>query len=121
MIQPSLTVVLPAANWPRQTPLDVTVKVENLTGVDMDLTLLSGMTADLLLAKSGQPVWRFSQERMFTQALRPWPLASGEARTLTFTIGTEVLTSLAPGGYSLQAQLNTFDRPSSAPVALTLE
>lgn len=121
VIQPTLSLMLSDSHWPRDTPLDVAAKVENTTDHTMELTLLSGMTADLILSQGKQPVWQFSHERMFTQALRPWPLEAGAEKALTFTISSEVLSALEPGDYNLQVELNTIDRPRSARVEITLK
>ena len=121
MIQPSLTMEQPGSPWPRDTSLDVSAQVENTTAHAMELTLLSGMTADLILAKGKQPVWQFSHERMFTQALRPWTLAAGGQKALTFTISSDVLSALEPGEYTLQVELNTIDKPRSDRVEITLK
>ncbi|WP_035385180.1 BsuPI-related putative proteinase inhibitor [Ferrimonas futtsuensis] len=121
MIQPSLSLALPDSQWSRQSSLDVAARVENTTAHAMELTLLSGMTADLILSQGKQPVWQFSHERMFTQALRPWTLEAGEHKALTFTISSDVLSALEPGEYNLQVELNTLDKPRSARVEITLE
>jgi hypothetical protein len=66
----------------------------------------SGMTADLwLLSPDGTRVWGWSDEMMFTQALREVTMASGETITVDFQLPSHALAMIQGPGYRLKAIL----------------
>jgi hypothetical protein len=66
----------------------------------------SGMTADLwLLSPDGTRLWGWSDEMMFTQALRDVTLASGEAITVDFQLPGHALDMIKGPGYRFKAIL----------------
>ncbi|WP_028111653.1 BsuPI-related putative proteinase inhibitor [Ferrimonas kyonanensis] len=117
----TMALEVPDTPWPREQDLPVTLTISNDTQSDTALTILSGMTADLVMTGAEGVVWQFSHEMMFTQALREWRIAAGTTKTLSFTIGSERLSDLAPGKYTLQAVLNTMAHPKTAPLVIQLK
>lgn len=66
----------------------------------VELTFRSGKIADIAVYADGGPVWRWSDGRMFTQALRTDSLAPGES----FTHAAEWVDP-EPGEYTAEATL----------------
>ncbi|HEX6746583.1 MAG TPA: BsuPI-related putative proteinase inhibitor [Longimicrobium sp.] len=58
-----------------------TLAVTNATRAPVTLEFTSGQSYDFVVGDGGREVWRWSAERMFTQALRSETLAAGETRT----------------------------------------
>ncbi|MBB1267979.1 proteinase inhibitor [Shewanella sp. SR44-3] len=66
----------------------------------------SGMTADLwLLAPDGTRLWAWSDEMMFTQAIRNVTMASGETLTVEFQLPAHTLANIKGPEYKLKAIL----------------
>jgi hypothetical protein len=57
------------------------LQVTNATQAPLALQFRSGQSYDFTVADGGRTVWSWSQEMMFTQALRTETLAAGETRT----------------------------------------
>jgi hypothetical protein len=55
--------------------------VTNATQQPLTLEFSSGQSYDFTVADAGREVWRWSADRMFTQALRSETLGPGETRT----------------------------------------
>lgn len=55
--------------------------VTNTAGEPRELHFRSGQTADVVVLEGDREVWRWSDGRLFTQALRTETLAAGEAMT----------------------------------------
>jgi hypothetical protein len=56
------------------------LQVTNATQGPLTLEFRSGQSYDFTVSDEGRPLWRWSQEMMFTQALRSETLAAGETR-----------------------------------------
>jgi hypothetical protein len=56
------------------------LQVTNATGGPLTLEFRSGQSFDFSVSEDGRMLWRWSQEMMFTQALRSETLAAGETR-----------------------------------------
>jgi len=56
------------------------LQVTNATQGPLTLEFRSGQSYDFSVTDAGRPVWSWSQEMMFTQALRSETLAPGETR-----------------------------------------
>ncbi|SDJ83409.1 Intracellular proteinase inhibitor [Ferrimonas sediminum] len=117
----TMALEVPNTQWSRDQALPVTLTISNDTEGDTEVTILSGMTADLVMTGAEGVVWQFSHEMMFTQALREWYIGAGTVKTLSFTISSERLSALAPGKYTLQAVLNTREHPETAPLVIQLK
>jgi hypothetical protein len=57
------------------------LRVENRGAGPVEVTFPSGQDYDFVVLQDGREVWRWSEDRMFTQALREERLAAGEAWT----------------------------------------
>jgi len=57
------------------------LQVTNATAAPMALEFSSGQTFDFVVLDGERELWRWSADRMFTQALRSETLAAGETRT----------------------------------------
>ncbi|QSX38796.1 BsuPI-related putative proteinase inhibitor [Shewanella sedimentimangrovi] len=81
--------------------LKVTLEVSNPNQYGVPLRFNSGMTADLwLLAADGKRLWAWSNDMMFTQALRDLVMAAGASYRLTFMVPRKELNR---GGTMLKA------------------
>ncbi|MGS0826660.1 BsuPI-related putative proteinase inhibitor [Shewanella sp. 0m-8] len=82
---------------------NVTLQYTNNQRYGVPLMFISGMTADLwLLDPSGHRVWAWSNEMMFTQALRETVMPAGKTQNVKFTIPASVAAKITKG-YSLKA------------------
>ncbi|MGI2261023.1 BsuPI-related putative proteinase inhibitor [Shewanella sp. GXUN23E] len=85
-------------------------------GVPMQFN--SGMTGDLwLMSAKGERLWAWSDDMMFTQALREVTLASGKTMTVNFDIPAKVMERVRPGDY-WQASLTGHNTESSRPLLM---
>ena len=82
--------------------VEFALTVENAGDTAEELTFRSGLTADFAVRSGDDEVWRASDGRMFTQALRTETLDAGE--TVEFTDAWEDPES---GSYTVIATLNT--------------
>lgn len=93
------------------SPVEWRFVVRNQSDAPVSLTFSSGQDGDVvLLDDAEQVVYRWSEGRMFTQALRERALAAGEE--LRFTL--EGTLDVAPGTYSLRATVSA--EPAPPPV-----
>ena len=109
-------------------PLKATLTVRNPSTQSVALRYHSGMTADLLLTTvQGKRLWAWSDDMMFTQALRDTQLAAGEELVVRFAIPPKALAGIPNEGAHLEAQFAAkaleSELPAMAPVVylLTLE
>lgn len=87
--------------------VELAFHVTNTTQKSMELQFASGQTHDFtVLDASGREVWRWSGDRMFTQALQTRMLGAGE--TLTFR---ERWQSAPKGAYTVVAALTSSNHP----------
>lgn len=88
--------------------VDLAFHVTNTTAKSIELQFGSGQTHDFtVIDATGKEVWRWSSDRMFTQALQTRRLDAGQ--TLTFR---ERWTSPArPGTYAVIASLQSSNHP----------
>jgi hypothetical protein len=83
--------------------MKVTLQYTNTQTYGVPLLFNSGMTADLWLFNSaGKKVWAWSNEMMFTQALRETVMPAGKTQNVKFSIAADVASSIEKG-YYLQA------------------
>ena len=81
--------------------------ITNTTQKSMELQFSSGQTHDFsVLDASGRELWRWSSDRMFTQALQTRMLGPGE--TLTFQ---ESWANAPAGTYTVVATLTSMNHP----------
>jgi len=59
------------------------LQVTNTSAAPVTLNFSSGQLFDFMVSRDGREVWRWSAERMFTQALRSERLDAGDTRTYT--------------------------------------
>ncbi len=82
---------------------NITLQYTNNQRYGVPLLFVSGMTADLwLLDPAGHRVWAWSNEMMFTQALRETVMPAGKTQNVKFTIPASVAAKITKG-YSLKA------------------
>ncbi|MEF8853513.1 MAG: BsuPI-related putative proteinase inhibitor [Haloarculaceae archaeon] len=80
--------------------VDFAFAAENAGDEPVDLTFRNGMTADVVVYDGDTEVWRWSDGRMFTQAVRTETLAPGGSTTANLTWGEP-----SPGTYTAEASL----------------
>lgn len=77
-------------------------EVTNAGSEPVELTFRSGKQADVVVLDGEQEVWRWSDGRMFTQAIREYTMEPGETITQEFTWDEP-----EPGEYEARAMLAT--------------
>lgn len=83
--------------------MNVTLQYTNTQSYGVPLMFNSGMTADLWLFDSaGKKVWAWSNEMMFTQALRETVMPAGKTQNVKFRIAEGIAMKIGKGFY-LQA------------------
>ena len=85
-------------------PVTFALTVTNAGDDPRELTFRSGLDADFAVSRDGEECWRWSDGRMFTQALRTETVAPGESRTYT-----ETWEPPESGTYTAVASLNTME------------
>lgn len=58
-----------------------TLQVTNVSSEPVELNFNSGQSADFVVTRGGERIWRWSDDQMFTQALRQEVLAPGDSRS----------------------------------------
>ncbi len=82
---------------------NVTLQYTNNQSYGVPLMFMSGMTADLWLFDSqGRKIWAWSNEMMFTQAIRETVMPAGKTQNVKFKIPAEVAAKIGKG-YRLEA------------------
>lgn len=61
------------------------LRVTNATDAPLPLTFPTGQSFDFVVEREGREVWRWSEDMMFTQAIREETLAPGETRSYSAT------------------------------------
>ena len=79
-----------------------TLQLTNTTAAPLELSFTSGQSAEFVVARAGQEVWRASSEMMYTQALRTERMAPGATETHT---ATWTPPAGARGEYTVQGML----------------
>lgn len=92
---------LSRADTPEQT-LALRLTVENTGRSPVDMQFRSAHTVEFVLKRGGQPVWRWSEGRMFAQMITDIRLPPGEPQSFTARVPAEVLS---PGEYVAEAWL----------------
>jgi hypothetical protein len=64
--------------YPTAEGLHLVLQVSNVTEEPIEINFSSGQTYDFVVRREGRQVWRWSEEMMFTQALRREQLPAGE-------------------------------------------
>ncbi len=100
----------------RSTPVQLALTVRNTTKRTAELRFPDGQTHDFVVYDAtGRERWRWSEGRMFTQALRTTPLERGEPVTFTAE-----LTPLPAGDYVVVATLRSENHPLEVRQPLTV-
>ncbi|MGH7458038.1 MAG: BsuPI-related putative proteinase inhibitor [Longimicrobiaceae bacterium] len=63
---------------PLENRVDLTLLITNVSEQPVELTFRSGQSFDFEVSRGGREVWRWSAERVFTQAIRQETVAAGE-------------------------------------------
>lgn len=93
--------------------------VVNNTRKGVELTFPTGQTHDFIVVDSiGREIWRWSEGRMFTQALRNKLLGRGEALELEETLKRD--KPLSPGRYVARARLASRNYPITREAEFTV-
>lgn len=90
-------------------------RVSNRSDDPLTLRFSSGQRAEITLTRDGDDVYRWSEGRVFTQALEEVALGPGDETTFELQGGLDV----APGTYELTAELTADPAPS--PMRKTIE
>lgn len=85
-------------------PVSFTLTVTNTGNEPREIRFRSGLEADFAVSRDGEECWRWSDGRMFTQALRTETFAPGESTTYA-----ESWEPSEPGTYTVVAALNTIE------------
>ncbi|MCL1095214.1 BsuPI-related putative proteinase inhibitor [Shewanella kaireitica] len=100
--------------------MNVTLQYRNTQSYGVPLMFNSGMTADLWLFDSaGRKVWAWSNEMMFTQALRETVMPAGKTQNVKFRIGADVAKEIGKGFYFkaiFSGRATESQTPAMAPV-----
>ena len=82
----------------------VSLTITNNQSYGVPVQYRSGMTADLqLLDPMGNKIWAWSNEMMFTQAIRDTVIPVGKPITVKFKIPEATMKQVKGGGYTLNA------------------
>lgn len=87
-------------------------------GPAVTLEFSSGQSGDVVLSREGDEVYRWSEDRFFTMALRSEPLGPGER--LSWVLEEEAL-EVEPGDYELTASLVSEPAPPDVNRPVTVE
>lgn len=86
-------------------PLQAMLEIRNPSEYVVGIRFNSGMTADLwLVDDKEQRVWAWSDEMMFTQAIRDSSIKPGQTLKVMFKVPAKTLERIGPEGYSFQAR-----------------
>lgn len=66
---------------PGDGEVELTLQVTNPSDQPVELTFPTGQSFDFVVQRDGRELWRWSADRMFTQAMRSTTLAPGETVT----------------------------------------
>ncbi|MCE9787079.1 BsuPI-related putative proteinase inhibitor [Shewanella chilikensis] len=103
-------------------PLQVMLEIHNPKEYPIGIRFNSGMTADLwLLDDKEQRVWAWSDEMMFTQAIRDTSIKPGQTLKVMFKVPAKTLERIGPEGYSFQARFEGKPLESSVAAMAMLE
>ncbi|MFB6147098.1 MAG: BsuPI-related putative proteinase inhibitor [Halobacteriaceae archaeon] len=86
-----------------------TVDLTNAGAASVDLTFPTGQTVEVAVRWGGDLMWRYGDERVFTQAVRTETVAPGETRHFE-----AVWADPAPGEYEATATLTARDTDAAA-------
>ncbi len=89
--------------------------VRNESDDPVELTFGSGQTAEFVVSDDSETVWRWSDDRLFTQRVRRETLAPGES-----VVGEGAWTDPPSGTYTVEATLTATDRRPTASVAFAV-
>lgn len=98
-------------------PVVFSLKVTNATDEAVTLTFSSGQSGDVVLLRDGDEAYRWSAERLFTEAIRKEPLGPGERRVYRLE---EPALAVEPGDYELVASLAAEPAPKPVRRAVTV-
>ncbi|WP_298773467.1 BsuPI-related putative proteinase inhibitor [uncultured Shewanella sp.] len=88
----------------KNTALSVVLEVTNPQSYGVPLLFSSGKSGDLYIYNDkGQRIWTWSEQMMFTQALRETVLASGKSMKVKFDVPAKLMSDLWGKDYTLQA------------------
>lgn len=103
------------------TPAEGTVafalQVTNASDTPVELVFPTGQSFDFLVLRDGQEVWRWSLDRMFTQAIREETLPPGE--TLHYRAEWDARAA-RPGEYRAVGRLTSTSHPVEQSSTFTL-
>lgn len=84
--------------------LAVVLTVHNPQNQALQLEFRSGMSADLILLDNEKPIWKWSSDMMFSQAINHKAMKAGESTEYSFAIPKAKLENLKAKEYALRAE-----------------
>ncbi len=97
----------PRLSWrvPFGNSIEFKLVVKNEAGIPVYLTLMDGQDFDMVVTRDGEQVYRWSDGKMFTEALRPIVYQPGEEKEFSWEWFPP-----APGKYNLEVYYLGIDR-----------
>lgn len=91
--------------------------VTNSSSVGVDLQFNSGMQADLwLIDPKGQKVWAWSDDMMFTQAIKHIRIGVGKSLKSKFNVPSDILSKVDKRGFTLQPKFKGRSLETNSPI-----
>jgi Intracellular proteinase inhibitor len=100
-----------------QDSVTFTLQVTNTSSQPVELNFNSGQSFDFIVSRGQQQVWRWSDEQMFTQALRLERLGPGE----TLTHSATWRPGPARGDFNVVGRLTSRDHPAEQAATFRVE
>lgn len=105
------------ANIENNSALTVILTVSNPQYYGVPLLFSSGKSGDLFIFNDkGQKIWTWSEQMMFTQALREKVLGAGDNIKVKFAVPAKLIAELWGSDYTLQATFAGKAAESKSPV-----
>lgn len=89
--------------YPHGAPVEMVLRIQNTGDAPVRLLMPTGQQYDFVVRRDGQEVWRWSQGRVFTQAVTFLTLAPDETQTFTVVWNQRDNrgNAVAPGRYTI--------------------
>ncbi len=107
--QPTTKVVVNKKKYSAGSQVQISFTVQNESKQNMILRFSSGQQYDMWITQNKREVWRWSRDKVFTQALKSTTLMPGEQKVfkVSWNQTNNEGKPVVPGVYELHAQLTT--------------